>query len=1492
MSADSFQKLTQIEHVRKRPDTYIGSIATTEETRWCLQNQKMIQKKLKYNPGLEQCILELLTNAVDHSERCIKKSLEPVTKIDINLTSDSFTVKNNGQGIPIEKKDGMYIPEMIFGHLLTSSNYNDSEQRNWNGTNGLGCKVCNIFSKSFTVEVVSSGQKYEQTFSDNLSKKTDPKIKACKLNDYTKITFCPDFSSFKMKSFDDYDNKLILEKRIYDITAMISKKITVSYNDAKLPLKSFGDYVELYTDSKKIPYEDANWSLYFAMNPYDVPTQVSFVNGIATEEGGTHVNHVMDQVVKKVVEHIEKMPKVKKAGIVIKPAYVREKIIVFVKASIVNPRFGSQTKTQLKSSPTEFGSRCTVPDDIISKICKLGLVEEIIQTAEAKQLALMKKETSATKKSRISDVPKLDDANFAGTKQSNLCTLILTEGDSVAGDTPLTLKTLDNKIIIINIEDLTNEFKIENNKEYGKSNYEIWTDRGWTKIKHIMRHKTSKKMYRILTHTGCVDVTEDHSLLKENEEEISPKFCNINDTLLHSFPLLEENKILLPDNIDELEVKELWKLAQKIKIRYYQGIKKNELIKILQNYRNKKSYTFNNDLTINKEEAYVMGLFFADGSCGIYKNGKSLTWGIVNTNLSLLEKCKDIMVKIYGKNFSIYPLKITPSGLAKNCINLKPQYKLSINGGNATKYIIEKYRELLYYKKYKYINSAILNTSREVRQEFFNGYYDGDGQHNLDSRMKMDINSKITSHCVFTLCNGLGYQTSINHNFKKPKIYTIGVSKGTFQKDPTIIKKIIELPLEEQYVYDLETENHHFQAGIGQLIVHNSAKSMVLSGLAAIPNAKNIFGIFPLKGKLLNVKTATVKQLSENEELININKILGLSHDLKSKANLRYHNCMVMTDSDVDGFHIKALLMNYFTEFWPEIVKDDFINTLLTPVVKVTIPKIEKVEKKVLNFYNTYEHEKWVSENKNIVKLKDFKQKYYKGLATSTPEEAKEYFKNILKNRIYYEFNPERDIPKIKLAFDKTLADDRKEWISKAIVDIKKNGSIVDYTQKKVPISSFIDNELVLFSIYDCSRSLPNMMDGLKVSQRKVLFGTMNFTFEKETVQVAQLSSFISGLTHYHHGEVSLQGTIINMAQNFVSSGNAQVLVPVGQFGTRNEGGADAGSPRYIFTKLKEWIPTMYNEYDSKILDHNVDDSIQIEPKMYVPVLPMILLNGATGIGTGWSCDVPCFNPKDIIANIKLMTLGKAPKEMIPWYKGFKGTITATSVKNKWVSRGQFTRLTKKRIHIIELPIGLWYENFKDLLKKYEIINFLTFEDNLVTDKETGIDYDEFTVTFTDDITDEQVVKLLKLESNISATNMVGFSSKLAIKKYSDPLEILKEFYEYRLNFYGLRKKYMCSILEKELNLVSEKARFIKLVVSDKIVVFKRSKKEVSESMTAHKFSEEHIDLFLEISIVSFTTELIKKLESKVSSITEELNILKAKSEKVLWTEDLDKLNF
>jgi DNA topoisomerase II len=1086
MSADSFQKLTQIEHVRKRPDTYIGSIATTEETRWCLQDQKMIQKKLKYNPGLEQCILELLTNAVDHSERCIKKSLEPVTKIDINLTSDSFTVKNNGQGIPIEKKDGMYIPEMIFGHLLTSSNYNDSEQRNWNGTNGLGCKVCNIFSKSFTVEVVSSGQKYEQTFSDNLSKKTEPKIKACKLNDYTKITFCPDFSSFKMKSFDDHDNKLVIEKRIYDITAMISKKITVSYNDTKLQLKSFGDYVELYTDSKKIPYEDANWSLYFAMNPYDVPTQVSFVNGVATEEGGTHVNHVMDQVVKKVVEHIEKMAKVKKAGIVIKPAYVREKIIVFVKASIVNPRFGSQTKTQLKSSPTEFGSRCVVPDDIISKICKLGLVEEIIQTAEAKQLALMKKETSATKKSRISDVPKLDDANFAGTKQSNLCTLILTEGDS--------------------------------------------------------------------------------------------------------------------------------------------------------------------------------------------------------------------------------------------------------------------------------------------------------------------------------------------------------------------------------------------------------AKSMVLSGLSAIPNAKNIFGVFPLKGKLLNVKTATVKQLSENEELININKILGLSHDLKNKSNLRYHSCMIMTDSDHDGSHIKGLLMNYFTEYWPEIVSSEFITTLLTPVVKVTVGK------KVLSFYNNSDHEKWALENKNI----KFSQKYYKGLGTSTSAEAKEYFKDLSKNKVFYEFNSERDIPKIKLAFDKTLADDRKEWISNAIV---KNKTPIDYTKKKVSVSSFIDNELVLFSIYDCSRSLPNMMDGLKVSQRKVLFGTMKYgPTEKNQVKVAELGSYISGLTHYHHGEVSLQGTIVNMAQEFVSSGNAQVLFPSGQFGTRNEGGADAASSRYIFTYLKDWVRVMYNEYDSAILEYNTDDSVQIEPKMFVPVLPMILLNGATGIGTGWSCDVPCFNPKDIISNIKLMNLGKAPKEMIPWYKGFKGTITTTSVKNRWISRGQFSRLTKKRIHITELPIGLWYENFKDLLKKYELINFLTFEDNLVT--ENGLDYDEFTVTFTDDITDEQVVKLLKLESNISATNMVGFSSKLAIKKYSDPLEILKEFYEYRLNFYGLRKKYMCSVLEKKLNLVSEKLRFIKLVISDKIVVFKRSKKDVTESMNAHKFSEEHIDLFLEISIVSFTEELIKKLESEVASITEELNVLKAKSEKVLWTEDLDKLNF
>ena len=618
--------------------------------------------------------------------------------------------------------------------------------------------------------------------------KTTPKItKATTKGDYTKITYYPDFKSFEMTDFDSNETALLIKKRAYDLSAATSKETSIWFNEQKVPIKDFTDYMTLFIGSnKKVVYktEDGRWEIGFALCPYDQATQISFVNAICTEEGGSHVTHVLDPVLTKITEELQSKSK----GVTIKKQYIKDNVIIFIKALIENPSFSSQLKRQLTSKVSEFGSRCNVPEDVIKKVAKLGITANVMDIAKAKEMKDAMRKIDGTKNVRLSDIKKLEDANWAGTAKSMECTLILTEGDSakglalngitsaggrnrwgvfplrgkflnirsatakqlvdneeikainrimglkigitdikklrygrvmvmsdqdsVTGDTPLLLKDLNGQIIIKNIEDISDNFDNKEGlvKEYGTTNLETWTDKGWTKIKHVMRHKTSKKIYRVLTHTGCVDVTEDHSLLNELGEKIKPNECKIGQKLLHSFPVFEEHKIEMPEELESMNVRELYKYASKIKLQNYQTIKKDDLIKILNDY--KIIPIFNlisiDNFGITPEEAYVLGLVFADGTCGIYNwhdnnrnyDRTSISWNITNTDLKLLEKAKDIMNSLYGNNFTISELKDSK-------LSTKTLYRLILNGGNKIKDIVERYRELLYYKNWKYISSYI-----------------------------------------------------------------------------------------------------------------------------------------------------------------------------------------------------------------------------------------------------------------------------------------------------------------------------------------------------------------------------------------------------------------------------------------------------------------------------------------------------------------------------------------------------------------------------------------------------------------------------------------------------------------------------------------------------------------------------------------------------------------------------------------------------------------
>ena len=1105
-ASEKYQKMSPIEHVLKKPGMYIGSIQEDTCDTWIVSddNLSMTKKTLKYIPGLFKIFDEILVNAIDQSvrlkglkEKDTKVNIMKNIKISISKETGIIEIFNDGDGVDIIKHTeyNVYIPELLFGNLLTSTNYDEAEEKIVGGMNGIGTKAVNIFSKWFEIETVDAQRKliYKQRFTDNMSQKSEPEILKFTQKPYSIFRFFPDYERFEMKELSD-DMFQIMKKRSFDACAVTDNDITVYFNDSKLEYKNFEKYTDLYLGSKDTHtrvYEKINerWEVIASYNNFNGFEQISFVNGIWTIRGGKHVEYILNQIVKKLTEVINK----KKKDITIKPQTIKDNLILFVRSTIVNPAFDSQSKETLTTPYTKFGSKAEISDKFIDKLYKSGIVEKILEISEIhdnKQLA----KTDGKKKSVIRGLAKLEDANWAGTAKSSECTLILTEGDS--------------------------------------------------------------------------------------------------------------------------------------------------------------------------------------------------------------------------------------------------------------------------------------------------------------------------------------------------------------------------------------------------------ALSLAISGISEV--GRDRYGAFPLKGKVMNVKDQTVKKIADNEEITNLKKIIGLEtgKEYKSVADLRYGKIMIMTDQDTDGSHIKALLFNMFHSMWPSLIKcNEFITSMLTPIVKVNKAS------NTIQFYNLTDYGNW----EQNTDTKGWNVKYYKGLGTSTDEEAKQYFKDL--KIINYKYTGEESDKKIELAFNKTKADERKEWLSHYD---KQN--ILDYKDVNVSIEDFIDKELIHFSNYDVERSIPNICDGLKPSQRKILFACFKKNLTKE-IKVAQLAGYVSENAAYHHGEASLQGAIIGMAQNFIGSNNINLLKPNGQFGSRRLGGKDSASPRYIFTLLSTITQTIFSKADNCILTYLNDDGLSIEPEYYMPIIPMILVNGTIGIGTGFSTNIPCYNPREIVDIIKqIMNEGleaDLTTEIAPWYNGYKGIIEKNTL-GKYVSRGTYTRTAPTKIDITELPIGFWTQDFKELLEEY-----LEKHPTIIKNYESH--YTVNTIKFTLQFASASICdEFLKVESNgyvklinelklvsskhLSTTNMYLFNSKCQIQKYDTPIDIIKDFYITRLALYDKRKENQLKQLTYDIELLNNKIRFIKEVIAENIVVHKMKKDQLEQKLKDdhYKLHDDKYDYILRIPIYNLTIDKVEELEQECTKASDEIEHVKNIDIKDLWKEELD----
>lgn len=665
-----------------------------------------------------------------------------------------------------------------------------------------------------------------------------------------------------------------------------------------------------------------------------------------------------------------------------------------------------------------------------------------------------------------------------------------------------------------------------------------------------------------------------------------------------------------------------------------------------------------------------------------------------------------------------------------------------------------------------------------------------------------------------------------------------------------------------------------------------SAKTMAIAGLSVI--GRDRYGVFPLRGKLLNVKDAPPKKILDNEEITNLKKIMGLEAGkvYTSTADLRYGKILILADMDLDSQHIRALIINMFHTLWPTlVVNNGFIETMLTPIVRATRNNELKL------FYSFVKFTHWRI-NDPEAKLKGWNFKYLKGLGSSKEKEAKEYFRTM--KCLEYKYTGSDSDGALDLAFNKKRADDRKVWL-----EHYNKLDLLDYDVRNVSIENFINKDLIHYSNYDVERSIPNVLDGLKVSQRKILFGCLKRNLYEE-LKVAQLSGAIAHVSAYFHGEQSLNLAIIGMAQDFVGSNNLNLLKPNGQFGTRVEMGKDHASERYIFTQLFDIVKVIVRKEDMPLLTYREDDGFPIEPEFYVPIVPLVLFNNAIGIGTGFSTCIPSYNPIDVLADLRLKLSGSNQRaELTPWYRGFTGQIVKVG-DGKYMSVGKVQVESPISVRVVELPIGYSISEFKNDLEKIcdSSPDFKGFESHykprevnfLIKFASENALADYMRIDTTSGFPKLYTTLKLTTTRNLSTSNMHLFNENLQIKKFPSPHAIIDDFYKTRLGFYDKRREYQQYNLQNEIRLLELKVRFIQGIVNDTFTIYRKSRDDIETILHDNNFPKisDTFDYLLKLPIFALTQEKITELENDLVQMRKELFMITSTSSVDMWRKELD----
>lgn len=941
------------------------------------------------------------------------------------------------------------------------------------------------------------------------------------------------------------------------------------------------------------------------------------------------------------------------------------------------------------------------------------------------------------------------------------------------------------------------------------------------------------------------------------------------------------------------------------------GLDKDEMIK------DAEKVVYNNTIPFIKRR--VLDIAMVMNNCvNVYLNDVNLS----NINLQtyanmFMSNSNDNLEFVNFKKMDLYEILIPTNSSEKNKTIITFVNNICVSKGVHITNLIEQIYKYVC-KQLKITGDKIDNVKKIISRNIsiimkcnvINPMFEGQGKNNLRKCDNLkDI--KLSDKDLKTLYEAIDFDVMVNGNTTDDINKKLKIKKGK--------KLIIDKLADAELAGTKQSKNCTLFLCEG-----DSAAKLAKDGIAQLGHDK--FGVYPLGGKPLNVRGETIQKITANKTVVNLAKIIGLPIRTKQQIknsdidlnSLRYGRIVMLKDADTDGAHIMGLVINLLEQLYPELLNiNGFFNEFITPMIKLVIPNnvfnkldisknksntagtiIKTSKNTIYPFYNVDDYNKFIKKYPTCDK---FAPMYIKGLGGHNDSDTREYFKNYINNVIGLNMD-ETSTKYLDIAFNKKLADDRKELLEARTGE----HALPRYVGKPIDCSDFINNDWLDYSYDACVRAIPSIMDGLKPSQRKVLYVMLNnYKPAKSNTEenssnfrkVFQICGEVAQKGYYHHGDQSLNATIIGMAQDFTGSNNLPLLAYSGSFGSRDLNGDDAGAPRYISATIHEVARYIFPKEDDQLLVPNVEDNVEVEPKYYIPIIPMIFVNGAIGIGTGYSTMILQHNPLDIINMVvKYMKFRKHDADKFPVlhpkYNYYKGEI---KLSPEWDKRynvyGKYT-IKGNKVIVEEVPFQISKQKFiKELQTLYTNGEILNFTEN----KTKTLNDFSFEITFNPEgpeITDDYVQKKLLLLQTLSINNMNGFNAECKLTEYNNEYQIFREWYENREKAYIKRKELIMNSYEEKIKLISAKAKFIQDILEGKLEVYKKPKQFIVDYLVKNNYPEidGNYNYLLNIPIISLTKEQYEKLINERDNLINNYENYKSLSINHIWKDELNKL--